>query len=120
MAQGTERLKAREKSTRTAAIQPAKTRFGAGVSIDYAVITTASGLRLKGDTTYFVTNSVTLSGTTVIEGGAVIKFSNVTNSGSNRLLITGPIDCQTSPYRPAIFTSKDDNSVGDPPSSVRL
>jgi hypothetical protein len=81
------------------------------VSIDYSIVTTISGMRFKGDTTYLVTNSVTLSGTTTIEGGVCIKFSNVTNS--NRLLITGPIDCQTSPYRPAIFTSKDDDSVGE-------
>lgn len=113
LAQGIERLKTREKRTQTASIQPARAFPGPGVSIDYSIITTISGLRLKGDTTYLVTNSVTLSGTTTIEGGAVIKFSNVTNAGSNRMLITGPIDCQTSPYRPAIFTAKDDDTVGE-------
>jgi hypothetical protein len=96
-----------------ALLSQAPTRLGPAVSIDYSIVTTISGMRFKGDTTYLVTNSVTLSGTTTIESGACIKFSNVTNSGSNRLLITGPIDCQTSPYRPAIFTSKDDDTVGE-------
>jgi hypothetical protein len=109
-----------EKSAETAAIQPASTRLGPAVSIDYSIVSSISDLRLKGDTTYLVTNSVTLSGTTTIEGGAVIKFSNVTNAGSNRLLITGPIDCLTKPGSPAIFTARDDDSVGEALSTGSL
>jgi hypothetical protein len=64
----------------------------------------------KGDTTYFVVGQVNLYGTTVIESGAVIKFTNG-NPSSLRIDIQGPIDCQTSSSRPAVFTSKDDNTT---------
>lgn len=113
LAQGVERLRAGEKRLQTASIRPGQTPLKQGVVLDYSIITTASDVRLKGDTTYYVTNSVTLSGTTIIEGGTVIKFANVTNSGSNKILITGAIDCRTSAYHPAIFTAKDDDTVGD-------
>ena len=36
-----------------------------------------------------------------------------TNTASAKITVTGTLDCQTGPYRPAIFTSKDDNTVGD-------
>ena len=69
-------------------------------------------LRLKGDTTYFVDGSagpVELYGTTVIEGGTVVKYS--TNAGA-KLVIKGPVVTQTGPYNPAIFTAQDDDVVG--------
>lgn len=113
LAQGQQRVRAQERKTQMASIQRTSTRLGEGVVIDYSIVTTVSNCRFKGDTTYYVTNSVTLSGTTTIEGGAVIKYTYATNAGSNRLLITGPIDCQTSPYRPAFFTAKDDDTVGE-------
>jgi len=63
----------------------------------------------QSDTTYYIDSPVQLSGTTVIEGGTVIKFS--TNGSLN---VLGPLICKTGPYRPAILTSKDDNSAGVP------
>src|SRR5207244_9848441 len=45
-----------------------------------------------------------------IEGGTVIKFTN--SPGAE--LSMGTLVCQTAPYRPAILTSRNDNSVGDP------
>jgi hypothetical protein len=63
----------------------------------------------QGDTTYFVNSTVQLYGTTTIEGGTVVKFFNQPAAG---LLLIGPLTCLTGPYRPAILTSKDDNSVG--------
>ena len=51
-----------------------------------------------------------LSGTTVIEGGTVIKFAS---GGTAAINVLGSITCQTRSYDPAIFTAKDDNSVGD-------
>ena len=36
-----------------------------------------------------------------------------TNSSLAKITITGPISCQTSAYRPAVFTSKDDDSIGE-------
>lgn len=113
LAQGIERLSTRAQRAQVAAIVPVRTGLGAGVSIDYSLVTTTSNLRLKGDTTYLVTNSVTLSGTTIIEGGAVLKFSNFTNTLAGRLLLTGPLVCETSPRFPAILTGTDDNTVGE-------
>jgi hypothetical protein len=68
----------------------------------------------KGNMTYYVTSPVTLNGTTTIEGGAVVKFGwkrNENDPGS-KLIFNGPVNCQTSPYRPAIFTAEDDDTVG--------
>lgn len=57
--------------------------------------------------TYYVTAPVTLYGTTTIQGGSVIKYSGygITISGTNLI-------CATSPTNPAVFTVKDDDSVG--------
>jgi hypothetical protein len=83
---------------------------GPGYSIDYTVVASAANTRLAGNTTYYVSSSVVLSGTTTIEKGAVIKFSG---SGSPLLLVTGAVDCQTALGMPAILTGKDDDSVGE-------
>lgn len=77
--------------------------------IDYELLNSSSNYTFKGDKTYFVSSSVTLSGTTTIEGGAVIKFTNL---WWPKITMSGPITCKTGPYRPAIFTVKDDNTVG--------
>jgi hypothetical protein len=60
--------------------------------------------------TYRIVGSVYLYGTTILEGGAVIKF----DQGSTHRLYSqsGWVDCRTHPYRPAMFTAKDDNSAG--------
>jgi len=79
-----------------------------GYTLDYVFLNTIGNQTLKGDTTYYVTNTAVLSGVTVIEGGSVVKYTN-----GAQIKIQGVIDCQTSAYRPAVFTSKDDNSVGE-------
>lgn len=80
-----------------------------GFVLDYIQLNTSqSDYVFKGAATYHVTAAVTLSGTTTIEGGTVVKF----NSGSY-LTINGPISCRTEAYRPAFFTARDDNSVGE-------
>src|SRR5437667_1616653 len=79
-----------------------------GLNIDYQILNTIAGQTLKGDTTYYVTNTAILSGVTLIEGGTVVKYTN-----GAQLTIQGTVKCQTSPYRPAVFTSKDDDSVGE-------
>lgn len=83
-----------------------------GVVLDYLLVNTATNFTFKGDTTYYVSGPITLSGLTTIEGGTVIKSTNA-NSAAGRLSIQGPIECQTSAYRPAIFTGKDDDTVGE-------
>jgi hypothetical protein len=76
--------------------------------MDYiAVNSSLTNFTFQGDTTYYVTGAGLLFGTTKFEGGAVVKYTN-----NCYLRLFGPADCDTSPYRPVVFTSKDDNSVG--------
>ncbi len=79
------------------------------VVIDYQLLSSASGFTFQGDTTYYVSGTVNLTGTTTIEGGAVVKF---TNDSSAIINVSGPVICKTGSYRPAVFTAKDDNSIG--------
>lgn len=96
--------------------QAAVPRHGApGFVLDYEMLnSTLTNYTFRGDTTYYVSGFVLVSGAaggmTTFEGGTVIKY---TNSSSATLLIGGTNVCKTGPYRPAVFTSKDDNSVGE-------
>jgi hypothetical protein len=47
----------------------------------------------------------------VLEGGTVIKYTNYFPVVP-QITVMGPFVCATSPYRPAIFTAIDDDSVG--------
>jgi hypothetical protein len=73
-----------------------------GLVLDYLTIN-------SGQTNY-VFQADNLSGTTTIEGGAVLKYAP-TNSSS--VTCSGTINCLSSAYRPAIFTARDDSSVGE-------
>jgi hypothetical protein len=78
--------------------------------LDWSLLTGDTNVTLAGDTTYFVSGAVYLYGVTTIEEGAVVKFTNSLASGGLR--IRGELDCQTSPYRPAVLTSQNDDAVG--------
>lgn len=82
---------------------------GPGLVLDYTISGTLPNYTLRGDTTYEVTAPVFLTETTTLEGGAVIKFP----LGSAAMLVEGPFLCKTSAYRPAVFTAKDDDTVGE-------
>jgi len=77
-----------------------------GFSIDYSTVISQTNFTFKGDTTYFVAAQVNLAGTTILEGGCVIKATN--GGSSQRIVLQGPLDCRTSPYRPAILTGNSD------------
>lgn len=82
-----------------------------GVVLDY-LLTLSTGqtdYTFRGDYTYHVTGNLNLSGVTTLEGGAVIKFSGTTPG----LNVQGGFVLKTSRYRPAVFTAKDDDSVGE-------
>ena len=64
----------------------------------------------KGDTTYHVTAPMYISGTATFEGGAVIKYSQ---SGSINVSYPGTVKMLSGAYRPVVFTSENDNSIGD-------
>ncbi|HWW03184.1 MAG TPA: hypothetical protein VNZ64_26015 [Candidatus Acidoferrum sp.] len=81
-----------------------------GFALDYALLTSqTNAFVFQADTVYYVSGTVTLSATNnVIEGLSVIKF---TNSSAATIVPSGLI-WKTAPYAPAIFSSKDDNTVG--------
>ena len=81
-----------------------------GLVLDYVLLSSTANFTFKGDTTFYVSSTVVLTGTTTIESGAIVKFLNNATTG---ISFNGPLVCQTSAYRPAVFTSKDDNSVGE-------
>lgn len=87
---------------------------GPGLVLDYELLTFTSDFTLRGDTTYCLNSFVYLEGTTTIEGGTVVKFTNTTAEVHDVYLrLGGTINCQTSLYRPAVFTARDDDSVGE-------
>ena len=84
-----------------------------GVVIDWTSVSSgSSNFTFYPDRTYYVSGMCVLNGTTVVEGGTVVKFPRYTNT-VNYITITGPFDCRTGPYRPAVFTAETDNTVGE-------
>ncbi len=79
-----------------------------GFVMDYTLSTSQTNFTFQGDSTYYVSGSINLRGTTVIEGGSVIKFTN----DVYYLTLWDAVACKTSPYHPAVFTAKDDDSIG--------
>jgi len=83
-----------------------------GYVMDYATLDVSqTDYTFQGDMTYYISGNVNLSGVTTIEGGAVIKFNTNYDCAVNVLGTT--VNCQTGPYRPAIFTSMNDSTVGE-------
>jgi hypothetical protein len=85
-----------------------------GVVLDYSIVESQSDFTFQSDTTYYVGNSVNLDGTTVIEGGTVLKYDTNYTCAVN---ILGTVQCETAPYRPAILTSVGDDTAGEPISA---
>ncbi len=81
-----------------------------GFVLDYSIVTSTTNFTFQADRTYLVLGTVNLSGQTTIEGGAVIKY---TNSASAMVKILGSVNCLADTYRPAVFTSLQDDSAGD-------
>jgi hypothetical protein len=79
-----------------------------GFVMDYvAVATSKTNFTFQGDSTYYLTAPILLNGTTVFEGGTVLKFS------TNGSIATDLVDCKTGSYLPVVLTAKDDNRVGE-------
>jgi hypothetical protein len=92
-----------------------------GVVIDYIETLggNISGAKVfQGDTTYLVDDPVYCNGPVTIEGCAVFKYWNSTGNEAlppktTFLQLNNTLTLKTGPYRPAIFTALDDNSVGE-------
>ena len=79
-----------------------------GFAMDYTLLNSQTNLTLQMDSTYYCSGTVNVSSNLVIEGGSVTKFTNSTAA----TIIASNVVCKTGMYRPAVFTSKDDNSLG--------
>jgi hypothetical protein len=78
--------------------------------LDYTIVNGGQpNFTFHSDTTYYVSGGLYLYGVTTFEEDAVIKMLNYCMTIDEN----GSIDCQTSPYHPAIFTSANDDSVGE-------
>jgi len=97
---------AKAKPMKLASSSPSKKGF----VLDYVELNTdQTNFNFQGDTTYVVSGEYNFSGTTTIEGGTVIKY----NENACSINILGTLNCLTAAYRPAIFTSTGDNTVGE-------
>jgi hypothetical protein len=86
---------------------------GKRLVMDYELLSGATFVTLQGDTTYLVSGPVNITGGLTIEGGTVVKY---TNSGAGEISVNNwglDVVCDTASYRPGVFTSMNDNSVGD-------
>ncbi len=80
-----------------------------GFVLDYlAVNSSMTNYTFQCDSTYYLSGATYLYGTNTFEGGAILKYTNNAslNLEQNAQWLGGQ-------YRPVIFTSKDDNSIGD-------
>lgn len=83
-----------------------------GFVLDYNTINgSLTNFTFQSDTTYYVSDNLNLYGTTTLEGGTVIKNGQPIGDA---IFVYDTFVCQTAPYRPAIFTCTNDDSVGDP------
>jgi hypothetical protein len=90
----------------------------AGLVLDYiAVYNYSSGsYTFQSNTTYYISSTVSFNDKVVMEGGAILKFPPYNPSSPVQININGAsavVSTLTSPYRPAIITGRDDNTVGE-------
>jgi Glucodextranase, domain B len=83
-----------------------------GLVLDYVTLNAfTNDFTFQSDTTYYVSGPVYLEGSSTFEGGAVIKYAVGTSIWFD--FDSKMVNWQTGPYRPIIFTAKDDNTVGE-------
>jgi hypothetical protein len=88
----------------------AATPSNKGYVLDYVEINAdTTDITFQGDTTYFISAPFGVYGTMTFEGGTVLKY----DVNYSYIWDVGGLDCKTSPYRPAVITSMDDNTVGE-------
>jgi IgGFc binding protein len=84
-----------------------------GLVLDYQTISgfDYDDFTFQANTTYYISGVFSPQANLYLQGGAVIKYPA---SGLYAAIdLCGTLICQTDPYHPAIFTEKDDNSVGE-------
>lgn len=104
---------AQKDSTHVVQVAKADLNPKPGVVLDYVLVDTDPGdFTFQADTTYYIANGIDFNGNLVFEGGTVIKYGTDPNNPTC-MECWGNINCDTDPYHPAIFTSVNDNSVGE-------
>jgi concanavalin A-like lectin/glucanase superfamily protein len=90
----------------------ANVNYNSGVVLDYVAEdnTTQTNFTFQGETTYLLDGEFDLWGTTTFEGGTVIKYDY---NGYVIIEPGGTVNCETAPYLPVVFTSLNDNTVGE-------
>jgi hypothetical protein len=102
---------ARSIEHRTSQMQVAQTDLASkvGLVIDYTEVgDPVDSYTFKADTTYLVTNAFYVNYDITLEGNTVIKFPETSGQVSAEW-----VNCQTGPYRYAVLTSQNDNSIGE-------
>ena len=95
----------------TGQLARADLKYQSGVVLDYVEMNAdQDNFTFQGDTTYLVDGAFVSTGTNTFEGGTVIKADV---NGEIDIDPGGIIVCQTTAYRPAVFTSVNDDSVGE-------
>ncbi len=80
--------------------------------LDYQMVNNAgeTDFTFSGTTNYLISGSLPLFGTVTIEGGTVLKFTD----DAGLFLAPGAVlVCDTTNYLPAVFTCKNDNTIGE-------
>lgn len=82
-----------------------------GFVLDYETVSgEPANYTFRGDTTYYVNDLFIVDNAITLEGGTVIKlgpYGFIEPDGDNGVV------CSTSPYSPAVFTSQDDDTIGE-------
>jgi hypothetical protein len=81
-----------------------------GFAIDYEALASQTNLTLQGDTTYYLSGTVTVTSNLVVEGGCCVKIAK----SASATIIASNLISKTDPYHPAVFSAKDDDSLPDP------
>jgi hypothetical protein len=99
-----------KQSMRVAKIQAATS----GLVLDYQEISglDSDDFTFQSGTTYYVSDTFSPQANLYLQGGVVIKYAPSESYGI-AVDLCGTLICQTDPFHPAIFTEKDDNSVGE-------
>ena len=88
-----------------------------GVVLDYVTIddqTVEENYTLQSGNTYFINGVFYIEGGTLtIQGGAVVKYQHDPSVGVTIEDSSRPVVCQTTAMSPAIFTTMEDDSVGE-------
>jgi len=85
-----------------------------GYVLDYTTLNASfTNYTFQGDTTYYISGSVTVFGTATFEPGTVIKYATNGSITITPGSVGAQINLKGDVFRPVFFTAKDDGSIGE-------